>query len=52
MGKETLTWAVFCALLVPMMLGAVEGLPYNVTVQHVALALVMVWMADGRERNG
>lgn len=51
MNRETLHWAVFCAVLAPLFLRAPVD-PVAVTVVHIALALGLVWLADWRECHG
>lgn len=51
MNRETLQWAVFCAVLVPLFLRS-PGDAISVTASHVALALGLVCLADWRERHG
>lgn len=51
MRFETLQWAVFCAVLVPLFLRD-PAAPMWVLATHIGLALVLVAVADWRERRG
>lgn len=50
MNQYTLCWAVFVAVLCPIVLST-KGQPLAVTAVHTGLCLAMVALADRRERG-